>query len=61
MDPEIFDQHLDFTSLVTELAFVLHLLDEGSNHTVCHVGWHLLAANWASLDLAPAGSTDNVA
>ena len=61
MDPDILEQHLDLTSLVTEQAFVFHLLDEGSNHTVGHAGWHLLAANWTFLDSASAGSADNVA
>ena len=61
MEIDIFKQHLDLTSLVTELAFVFHLLDEGSNHTVGHAGWHLLAASWTFLDSASAGSADNVA
>ena len=61
MNSYILDQHLDLTSLVTELAFVLHLLNKRTDHTVGHVGWHLLAANWTSLDSAPAGSADNVA
>ena len=39
---------------------MLHLLDEGSNHTVGHVGWHLLTTHWTLLDLAPAVVADNV-
>jgi len=61
MHPDILDQHFGLTSLVTEQAFVFHLLDEGSNHTVGHAGWHLLAASWTFLDSASAGSADNVA
>ena len=61
MNPDVFKQHLGLTSLVTEQAFVFHLLDEGTNHTVGHVIWHLLAASWTFLDPAPAGSADNVA
>ena len=61
METNIFKQHLDLTSLVTELTFVFHLLDEGSNHTVGHGVWHLLAASWTFIDFAPAGSADNVA
>ena len=45
MDYEVFDQHLDFTSFVTELAFVFHLLDEGSNHTIGHVATCWLASS----------------
>ena len=60
MDLEILNQHLDVTSLVTELAFVLHQLDEGSENTVGQVGWHFLAASWTSFNCSSARSADNV-
>ena len=44
MSHKVLQHHLDFTSLVTELATVLDLFDESSDHTVGHVGWHGLAA-----------------
>ena len=47
MDPEILNQHLDLTSLVIKLASVLDLLDEASDNTVGHVGWHGLTAGGA--------------
>ena len=49
MNHKVFQQHLDLTSLVIVLASVLDLLDEASDNTVGHVGWHGLAAGRAVL------------
>ena len=38
MSHQVLQHHLDLTSLIIVLAFVLDLLDEGSDHAVGHVG-----------------------
>ena len=47
MSHEVFQDHLDLTSLVTKLASVLDFFDESRGQTVSHVGWHGLAAGGA--------------
>mgnify|MGYP006864018361 CR=1 FL=1 len=49
MSHQVLQHHLDLTSLIIVLAFVLDLLDEGSDHAVGHVGWHGLTASGAVL------------
>ena len=47
MSHEVFQDHLNLTSLVTILAAMLDLLNESRGQTVGHVGWHGLTAGWA--------------
>ena len=44
MSHEVFQDHLNLTSLVTILAAMLDLLNESRGQTVGHVGWHGLSA-----------------
>merc|ERR1719341_3119611 len=60
MSQQVFQHHLDLTSLVTVLAFVLDLFNERPNHTVGHVGWHGLAAGGAVLHSFLARSANDM-
>ena len=46
--------------MVTVLSFVLNFVDEGSDHTVGHVGWHGLAAGGAVSDSLLARSAHDI-
>ena len=60
MNHKVFQQHLDLTSLVIVLAFVLDLLDEASDNTVGHVGWHGLTAGGAVSHYCLARTADKM-
>ena len=61
MDFEIFQHHLDLTSLVIELAVVLDsLFYESAGQTVGHILWHGLTASGAVPDMFLASAADDV-
>ena len=60
MSHEVFQDHLDLTSLVTKLASVLDFFDKSRGQTVGHVGWHGLAAGGAVSDSLLARSAHDV-
>ena len=61
MDFEIFQHHLNLTSLVIELAVVLDsLFYESAGQTVGHILWHGLTASGAVTDMFLASAADDV-
>ena len=57
---QVVQHHFYFTSLITKLASVFDLFNEGSNYAVGRVGWHGLAAGGAVSDSLLARSAHDM-